>query len=269
MGLGADRLGQEPALVVAHVPRRRTDEARHGVPLLVLAHVEAQQGDRERFGELARELGLAHARGPDEEQRRHGLSPARRSRPAISGWPSPPSSTAVVLPEDLRLDRRLEAPQALALARGDARLGERGRCGRPPSRRPRPPRRPAEAAPGRRARRASRPPSAAPPPYTFTQAPASSITSIALSGRCRSLMNRAARSRGRLQRLVGVAHPVVALVALAQPEQDPVGFLGRGLAAPRSSGTGARGPGPCRRTSGSPRAWWSRCSAPLPRRAAA
>ncbi len=66
------RLGELAALVVAHVAGRRADEPRHGVLLHVLAHVEADQRRlvvEQELGQRPRQLGLAHARGAEEDER--------------------------------------------------------------------------------------------------------------------------------------------------------------------------------------------------------
>ena len=55
------RVGELAALVVADVARGRADEPGDRVALHVLAHVEAQQLDAQGVGELAADLGLAHA----------------------------------------------------------------------------------------------------------------------------------------------------------------------------------------------------------------
>ena len=56
------------ALVEADVARRRADQARHRVALHVLRHVEADQLDAEAVRELARDFGLADARGAAEQE---------------------------------------------------------------------------------------------------------------------------------------------------------------------------------------------------------
>ena len=75
-----DRVGEQPALVEADVARRRADQPRHRVLLHVLAHVEAQELHAQRLGELLGELGLADAGGPGEQEDPIGLS--GRARPA-------------------------------------------------------------------------------------------------------------------------------------------------------------------------------------------
>src|ERR1035441_2668274 len=72
VGLAPDRLGQLAALVVADVAGGRADEPRDGVLLHVLGHVDPDQRlvvAEEELGERARELGLAHARGAQEDER--------------------------------------------------------------------------------------------------------------------------------------------------------------------------------------------------------
>ncbi len=71
VGTAADGLGELAALFEADVARRRADEARDGVLLHVLAHVEAHHRVlvvEEKGGEGARQLGLADARRPQEEE---------------------------------------------------------------------------------------------------------------------------------------------------------------------------------------------------------
>ena len=59
-----DGVGEEPALVEAHIARGRAEEPRDRVALHVLRHVEAGDLDPHGARELARDLGLADARGP-------------------------------------------------------------------------------------------------------------------------------------------------------------------------------------------------------------
>ena len=64
-------LGELAALLVADVPGRGTHEARHGVLLGVLGHVDAHDGAlvvEEELGQGLGQLGLAHARGAQEEE---------------------------------------------------------------------------------------------------------------------------------------------------------------------------------------------------------
>ena len=62
-----------------------------------------------------------------------------------------------------------------------------------------------------------------------TMAPASSMTSMALSGRWRSLMYFADSSAAARKRAAGVGHAVVLLVVRLQPLEDLVRLLGAGL----------------------------------------
>ena len=70
-------LRQLAAVVVAHVPRRRADEAGDGVPLLVLRHVDADHGllaVEEQLRQGPGQLRLPHTRGAQEEERSDGPS---------------------------------------------------------------------------------------------------------------------------------------------------------------------------------------------------
>ena len=68
----AHSLGELAALVESNVARRRTHETRNGVLLHVLGHVEADQrvlGVEQELGKRLRELGFAHARRAEEDER--------------------------------------------------------------------------------------------------------------------------------------------------------------------------------------------------------
>ena len=67
MRLLVDRIGQEAALVVADIARRRADQPADRVALHILRHIEALQRDAENRRQLARHLGLADA-GRTREQ---------------------------------------------------------------------------------------------------------------------------------------------------------------------------------------------------------
>ena len=70
--LAAHGLGELAALVVADVARRRADEPGHGVLLHVLRHVDLDHRvlvAEQELGERARQLGLADARGAEEDER--------------------------------------------------------------------------------------------------------------------------------------------------------------------------------------------------------
>mmetsp|Transcript_58070 Transcript_58070/g.165337 ORF Transcript_58070/g.165337 Transcript_58070/m.165337 type:complete len:424 (-) Transcript_58070:428-1699(-) len=68
-----DGLRQLPALLVAHVPRRRAREPGDGELLHVLAHVDADErvlAVEQPLSQRLRQLRLAHACGPQEQERR-------------------------------------------------------------------------------------------------------------------------------------------------------------------------------------------------------
>ena len=60
---------QLAALVVAHVARRRADQARHRVLFHVLAHVVSHERDTKGLGQLFGEFRLADPRWPRKEER--------------------------------------------------------------------------------------------------------------------------------------------------------------------------------------------------------
>ncbi len=55
------RVGEQAALVKAHVARRRTNQTADGVTLHILGHIKAQQLNAQCFRELNRYLGFPHA----------------------------------------------------------------------------------------------------------------------------------------------------------------------------------------------------------------
>ena len=63
-----DRFGQQAALVEADIARRRADQAGDRVALHVLRHVEADQLDAQDEGELPGHLGLADAGRTGEQE---------------------------------------------------------------------------------------------------------------------------------------------------------------------------------------------------------
>src|SRR5947209_7152346 len=68
----ADFLRELAALFVAHVPRRRPEQPGAAELLLVLGHVDSDQcvlGVEQELGQGPRQLGLAHARRPHEDER--------------------------------------------------------------------------------------------------------------------------------------------------------------------------------------------------------
>ena len=75
--LAAHLLGQLTALVVTHVPGRRTEKSRHGVLLLVFGHIQGNQGvfiAEEEFCQSLRELGLTNTGWTSEDKRATGAA---------------------------------------------------------------------------------------------------------------------------------------------------------------------------------------------------
>ena len=128
VGAAAHRLGELPALLEAHVARRRADEPRHGVLLHVLRHVDAhhrvlvvEEELRERTGRLR----LADAGGSEEDERadrpvrilQPGARPAHRVRDGRDGLALSDHPLAEVI---------LEMGESLALRLQEARHGNPG-----------------------------------------------------------------------------------------------------------------------------------------------
>ena len=67
------RISEQTALVESDIARRRADQAADGVTLHVFAHVEAHQFNPQALRQLARDLGLADAGGPGEQEVADGL----------------------------------------------------------------------------------------------------------------------------------------------------------------------------------------------------
>ena len=71
VGFAPHGLGELAALVVAHISRRRADQARDGELLHILGHIDAHDVVlvvKEAFGKGLGKLGLAHARGAEEQE---------------------------------------------------------------------------------------------------------------------------------------------------------------------------------------------------------
>jgi hypothetical protein len=174
-----DLLGQQPALVKAHVARGRADQARDRVALHVLGHVEAHELDAHRERELARDLGLADTGRACEQEAADGLVGIAQARSreldraasaSIAGsWPK---ITSFKLRSRFLSTSRSEAETVLAGIRAmRATTSSMSRTSTISARSPA----------GRRRRRA----------------PASSITSMALSGSRRSVEVPIRQHRGR------------------------------------------------------------------------
>ena len=131
-------LGEIAALLVADVARRRADQPRDGVLLHELRHVDADHrllGVEQERGERLRELGLADARGAQEQERavrpvRIGQAPRATRRIAFDTIVE-----RLVLPDDALL---AETPPCAAACPSRSRASSRREC-RSTSRRPRRP----------------------------------------------------------------------------------------------------------------------------------
>ena len=74
VGLATHLLGELAALVIAHITRRRTHQACHGMAFPVLGHVDAQQRTFiaiDGLGQRLGELGLAHPGRAQEQEGSH------------------------------------------------------------------------------------------------------------------------------------------------------------------------------------------------------
>ena len=67
-GILAHRLGQQAAVLIAHIAGGGADQLGHGMLFRVFAHVKAQELDAQFPGQGAGDLGFAHAGGSDEEE---------------------------------------------------------------------------------------------------------------------------------------------------------------------------------------------------------
>ena len=67
------RLGEQAALLKAHIARRRANQARHRVALHVFGHIKALQRHAQRIGQLFGHFGFAHAGGAGKQKAADGL----------------------------------------------------------------------------------------------------------------------------------------------------------------------------------------------------
>ena len=68
-----DGIGQQAALIVSNIARRRTDQARDAVTLHIFGHVEPLELDPHDGGELSRDFRLADAGRAGEQEGADGL----------------------------------------------------------------------------------------------------------------------------------------------------------------------------------------------------
>ena len=126
--LAAHGFGELSALLVADVSGRRPDEARHAELFLVFAHVDARHEAfvvEEELGQGLGQLGLAHARGAQEDERADGaLGVLQAGTAAAHGVGH--GADGLVLPDDALVELVLKVNELFALAlqhaaHGDAR----------------------------------------------------------------------------------------------------------------------------------------------------
>ena len=157
---------RRPPCSKPHVAGRRTDETGDRMLFHVLAHVEAHEGHFQKIGERLGKLGLAHARGAVEQKRRRRPVFPAQARAGNAEWRAPRRPR----PDPDRRPGRADRRRASA----DAPFRRGSRFGRecPPIR-----------ATTRSMSCTDTPAPRRNPGFRVAAAPASSMTSMALSGR--------------------------------------------------------------------------------------
>ena len=128
IGPAAHRLGKLAALVVADVSRRGADELGDGVLLHELGHVEGDErvlAAKEELRERLGELGLAHARGAEEDERATGAARVLERAAAASDGACH-LGHGLVLPNDALVEHVLAAQELGGLGLGEVRDGNAG-----------------------------------------------------------------------------------------------------------------------------------------------
>ena len=118
IGLSAHRFGQLSALIVANIPRRSTNQARHTELFLILTHVDTRHHVlvvEEVFGQCFCQFRLSHARCSKENERRY------RSFRVLKSGPTAANGIAngiygLVLSDDTLMEFLLQMEQFVALA---------------------------------------------------------------------------------------------------------------------------------------------------------
>ena len=126
-----DGLGELAALVIAHVSGRGTDELGDGVLLHELGHVEADErilAAEEELGERLGELGLAHARGAEEDERATGATRVLEGRAGAADGLGD-LRDCLLLPDDPLVKRVLAAQELGRLGLGEVGDGHAGHGG--------------------------------------------------------------------------------------------------------------------------------------------
>ena len=134
VGIAAHGFGELAALVVAHVSRRRSDQALHGELLHVLGHVDAYHGllgIEQVLGQRLGQLGLAHAGGAEEQERANGTVRVGKSR-TVAADGTGHDTHGLVLADDAALQNLFQIDELFHLAlhhlgHGDARPGSHDR----------------------------------------------------------------------------------------------------------------------------------------------
>ena len=125
VGLAAHLFGQLAALVIADVARGRADQTRHRVPLHILGHIDADHGvlvAEHGLCQRLAQLGLAHARGAEEQERTDGALGVLDADPAAADRAGH-RAHGLILADHALVQRLLQMQQPLALILGQPRDG--------------------------------------------------------------------------------------------------------------------------------------------------
>ena len=125
MRIFPNRFGQQSALIVADIARRRANQTRHGMLFHVFAHVEARETNAETRRKLLGDFGFAHARRPGEQKRadrfiRHAQSGAGKLNGTDHRLNRP------ILPEHFLLHAPFQDAELLPFALTRVQVGNMG-----------------------------------------------------------------------------------------------------------------------------------------------
>ena len=127
VGLAAHLFGELAGLIVAHIARRRTDQAADRVLLHELTHVQTDQRVhrvKQLVGQLLHQLGFAHAGGADEDEAGRAAAAGQVCTGALDGLGH--QLHGLILADDLGFERALQALQLGELALLDLHRGDAG-----------------------------------------------------------------------------------------------------------------------------------------------
>ena len=110
MGIATHCIGEQSAIFITHIARRRTNETRHGVLLGIFTHVEAQQLHPHFFSQHFGHFRFTHSSGTHKQKRRHGFTLIRQSS-ARQQHSLGHSRNGLILTENLTLHSRFERLQ--------------------------------------------------------------------------------------------------------------------------------------------------------------